>query len=128
MIYPEQLFGVMDMPVEVSGLPLTFVLDLERIRNENRAVLKAAAHGDYSNEEDLDRLGRAIGKLLAREARKPPARRQASMATLSIAAYRYFPELDGWNERLLEKRKMSALLNRPPGLGGSAHQGLRRIG
>lgn len=116
------------MPAEIQALPLTFMLDLERIRSENRAVLAAAARGDFSGEEDLDRLGRAIGRLLAREARKPAVKRQASMAVLSIAAYRYFPELENWNERLLEKRTMFAIANSPLGLVTSPPPSLRRIG
>jgi hypothetical protein len=116
------------MPAETQALPLTFILDLERIRSDNRAVLAAAATGDFSDEEELDRLGRAIGRLLAREARKPAVKRQASMAALSIAAYRYFPELEDWNERLLERRTMSAIANSPLGLMASPLPGLRRTG
>lgn len=75
------------------------------MRSRFQEALMLAGRGDYSRGDDLRALARAIGRVLAREARRSPAERGLPMRELSIAVARRFPELSEWTlEAALQAR------------------------
>lgn len=82
--------------VRVGQLPLALELELRDLRLEFAVALREAAAGNFQREEQLRSLAAALGRILAREARRGPAERGMPMRELSIAVDRYFPELREW--------------------------------
>ncbi|BDG60013.1 hypothetical protein [Caldinitratiruptor microaerophilus] len=80
----------------VAPLPPALAGEIDEMRSRFGEALMLARKGDYSRGDDLRALARAIGRLLAREARRPPAERGLPMRELSIAVARRFPELSDW--------------------------------
>lgn len=80
----------------IVPLPPALVHEIEQMRSDFRDALALAARGDFTRDGDLRALARAIGRVLAREARRPPAERGLPMRELSIAVARRFPELSDW--------------------------------
>ncbi|MBY6275515.1 hypothetical protein [Symbiobacterium thermophilum] len=73
---------------------------LVRLRRRHRAVLQAAAAGDFSNEAELHALSRRLGRMLAETARMPVEQRGGlRMLEISLAVDRMFPELRAWNQQ-----------------------------
>lgn len=79
-----------------APLPPALAGEIDEMRSRFREALMRARRGDYSRADDLRALARAIGRLLAREARRSPGERGLPMRELSIAVARRFPELSEW--------------------------------
>ncbi|HYF76104.1 MAG TPA: hypothetical protein VD973_03140 [Symbiobacteriaceae bacterium] len=94
------------------SLPLALYERMHRIRQRYGAALKAAIAGDFSLSQDLRTVSRAVGHLLATEARKSPEERGGlRMLDISLMVDSFFPELRGWNQhemRRLHQRRMAA--------------------
>lgn len=83
-----------------TALPLDLFARLQRIRRRYAGVLRAAASGDFSREGELRTVSRALGHMLATEARKSPAERGGlRMLDISLAVDSSFPELRAWNQQ-----------------------------
>lgn len=94
-------------------LPPELASGLERLRRRYAAVLRAAAEGDFSREEELHAISRRLGHLLAREARKTPEERGGlRMIDISLAVDGLFPELRAWNQQAALRRRLPAALAR----------------
>ncbi|MEW8977497.1 MAG: hypothetical protein AB2385_03745 [Symbiobacterium sp.] len=80
-------------------LPLELYERLLRLRRRHAQVLRAAAAGDFRDEEGLRNLSRQVGRLLAEAARTPVEERGGlPMLEISLAVDRLFPELRAWNQ------------------------------
>lgn len=101
-------------PTFQALLPLVLYERMQRIRQRYAAALKAALAGDYSHARDLRTVSRAVGHLLASEARKTREERGGlRMLDISLMVDSFFPELRGWNQheaRRLHQRRMEATL------------------
>lgn len=106
------------LPVQ-NAVPAAFLAAVEALRRQHAAVLDAAARGDF----DIDRLqdlSRRIGRLLAREAKKPAAERGCRMIDLSLAVHRLFPELAGWSQVDVERSARKAVRRLPAAMSRRA--------
>lgn len=82
-----------------TALPLELFARLERVRNRYAAALVAAGQGDFSQRVELRSVSRAVGHVLAQEARKSPEERGGMrLLDLTLAMDRFFPELRGCNQ------------------------------
>lgn len=99
-----------------AALPLVLFERLHRIRQRYAAALKAAMAGDYSQAQALRTVSRAVGHLLASEARKSVDERGGlRMLDISLMVDGFFPELRCWNQhemRQLHQRRLSAVGSR----------------
>jgi len=83
-----------------GSMPADLYERLLRLRRRHRAVLQAAAAGDFSNEAELHALSLRLGRLLAETARRPVEERGGlRMLEISLAVDRMFPELRAWNQQ-----------------------------
>lgn len=87
---------------------------LLRLRRRHRAVLQAAAAGNFSDEAQLHALSRRLGRMLAETARKPVEERGGlRMLEISLAVDRMFPELRAWNQQAAFRYPASRRAARP---------------
>ncbi|HYF92021.1 MAG TPA: hypothetical protein VD969_07220 [Symbiobacteriaceae bacterium] len=97
-------------PTFQAALPLALFERMQRIRQRYGGALKAATTGDYSFAQELRTVSRAVGHLLATEARKSLDERGGlRMLDISLMVDGFFPELRGWNQhemRRLHQRRM----------------------
>lgn len=98
-------------------LPLEVFHRLQRLRSRFASALQNASHGDFSQAEELRRVSRQVGQILASEARKSPEERGGlRLVDLTLEVDRHFPELRGWNqhESLREQRERLCSLSLGP--------------
>ncbi|MDF2630257.1 MAG: hypothetical protein K0R39_4088 [Symbiobacteriaceae bacterium] len=95
-----------------AALPLALFERMQRIRQRYGAALAGAIAGDFSRSQDLRTVSRAVGHLLATEARKSVDERGGlRMLDISLMVDAFFPELRGWNQfemRRLHQRRLAA--------------------
>jgi hypothetical protein len=95
-----------------ASLPIFLFDRLQQLRRRYAKALQAAAAGDFSPDSQLRSVSRAIGHLLAEEAKKPPAERGGlRMLDISLEVDSFFPELRGWNQHVLlqlHRRRLEA--------------------
>ncbi len=84
---------VVQSKVWAGALPLALDVELQQLRVRYAGALREAAVGNFRRAEELQALCTQLGRILAREARRPLAERGVPMRALSIAVDRYFPEL-----------------------------------
>ena len=88
-----------------TALPLALFDRMQRIRQRYEAALKAATDGDYSRAQELRTVSRAVGHLLASEARKSLDERGGlRMLDISLMVDGFFPELRGWTQHEIRQR------------------------
>lgn len=90
-----------------SGLPPELLREIDELRSEWAGLLQFAARGGRGRDEELRRLRRRLGALVAREARKSPAQRGVRMVSLALGVNAAFPELRSFEER--ERRRWERL-------------------
>lgn len=96
-----------------EALPPGLEDQLRRLRRRYAPVLRAAAEGDFSREEELHAISRRLGHLLAREARKTPEERGGlRMIDISLAVDGLFPELRAWNQQAAYRHRLRAAAGR----------------
>ncbi|HWI64020.1 MAG TPA: hypothetical protein VNT75_19460 [Symbiobacteriaceae bacterium] len=99
-----------------TALPLMLFERMQRIRQRYAAALKAAGMSDYSRAQELRTVNRAVGHLLATEAKKSIDERGGlRMLDISLMVDSFFPELRGWNQhemRQLHQRRLSSMSGR----------------
>lgn len=94
-----------------ATLPMALFDRLQNLRRRYGKALKAAAAGDFSLEQHLRAVSKAVGHLLAEEAKKPPEERGGlRMLDLSLAVDTFFPELRGWNQHELLRQSRQHIL------------------
>ncbi len=90
-----------------SSLPPELQREVGDLRSEWADTLRFAARGGRDRDEELRRLKRRLGTMLAREARKSPEQRGVRMIALALELNAAFPELRSFEER--ERRRWERL-------------------
>lgn len=94
--------------VRSADLPLPLAMELQDLRHRYAAALQEAAAGRFTRERELDTLSRRLGRVLAREARKPTHRRGITMREVSLAVARLFPEVREWSVQKALRARMAS--------------------